>query len=64
MNETIKLKIAELRNQGLGYKTISLQLGIHVNSVKYYCRKNHLTSKYLVFLKCKQLRFIKKISIS
>lgn len=54
MNETIKLKIVDLRNQGLGYKKISMQLGINVNSVKSYCRQNHLTSKDLVFVKCKQ----------
>jgi len=37
-------EIRRLRNQGLGYKRIASELEISIDAVKYFCRKNGLTS--------------------
>jgi hypothetical protein len=46
MNNTIKdieLTVIEMRKNGNGYKTISNQLGIKRDKVRYYCQKNNLS---------------------
>ena len=40
-----KDNIRRLRVCGLGYKTIAAQLGLPVDSVKGFCRRNGLTAK-------------------
>lgn len=45
MTETEKQKINELRNQGLGYKTIAKKLSISVNTVKSYCQRHKVGVK-------------------
>ena len=47
MTEEQKSQIKAFRNNGLGYKLIAKELGISVNSVKSFCRRNELcdTSK-------------------
>ena len=42
MTDQEKKQIVICRNQGLGYMTISKMLGISVNSIKTYCRRNGL----------------------
>ena len=42
MTEEQKNQIREFRNKGLGYKLIAKELGISVNSVKSFCRRNAL----------------------
>lgn len=42
MTDQEKKQIVIYRNQGLGYMTISKMLGISVNSIKTYCRRNGL----------------------
>ena len=39
-----KRMIEELRNSGCGYKEISEQLQISINTVKSYCKRHDLTS--------------------
>ena len=43
MIEIEKRRINELREAGLGYKAISKQLSISVNTVKSYCRRTNQT---------------------
>lgn len=43
MTELEKRKISDLRKQGLGYTKISKELGISVNTIKSYCRRNSAT---------------------
>lgn len=45
MTEEQKTTIARLRTEGAGYKKIADQLGISVNSVKTFCRRNDLTKE-------------------
>lgn len=40
MTEEQKSQIKAFRNNGLGYKLIAKELGISVNSVKSFCRRN------------------------
>lgn len=47
MNQNQKIKIAELRKEGLGYKKIASELGISVNTIKSFCRSKKLTTKDL-----------------
>lgn len=42
MTEEQKSQIKAFRNNGLGYKLIAKELGISVNSVKSFCRRNEL----------------------
>ncbi|MBQ8961564.1 MAG: RNA polymerase subunit sigma-70 [Ruminococcus sp.] len=42
MNAEQKCRITELRQSGLGYKAISEQLDISINTVKSYCQRHHL----------------------
>lgn len=46
MNLEEKEKIKKLREEGLGYKRISNELGISVNTIKSFCRNNNLTSEF------------------
>lgn len=46
MNLEEKEKIKKLRLEGLGYKKISNELGISINTVKSFCRNNNLTSEF------------------
>lgn len=48
MNEEQKKKIIRLRHQGYGYMRIANELGISVNTIKSFCRRNNLTSKDVV----------------
>lgn len=43
MTEIEKIRVTELREAGLGYKSISKQLSVSVNTVKSYCRRNNTT---------------------
>lgn len=45
MTKEQKLQIARLRRDGYGYVKIAQILGISDNTVKSYCRRNHLTGK-------------------
>ena len=40
-----KARIAELRGAGVGYLKISQTLGVNLNTVKTFCRRNHLAGK-------------------
>lgn len=42
MTDDQKQQIKEYRDQGLSYSEISRMLGISVNSVKTYCKRNAL----------------------
>ena len=42
MDQGQKQKIIEMRNSGCGYKKISEQLQISVNTVKSYCKRHNL----------------------
>jgi len=42
MDQEQKQKIIEMRNSGCGYKKISEQLQISVNTVKSYCKRHNL----------------------
>ena len=42
MTETEKRRVAELRAAGHGYKSISYKLGISVNTISSFCRRNTL----------------------
>ena len=44
MTSEQKLMIEEYRRNGIGYKQIAKDVGISVNSVKTYCRRNNLRS--------------------
>ena len=44
MNPEQKNMIQDLRNSGCGYKEISEQLQISINTVKSYCKRHDLTS--------------------
>lgn len=46
MNLEEKEKIKELREEGLGYKKISNELGISVNTIKSFCRNNNLAGSF------------------
>ena len=39
MNELQKEKIKELRKSGYGYKRVATELGISINTIKSFCRK-------------------------
>lgn len=39
MTDTEKNKILELRKLGYGYKKISIEIGVSVNSIRNYCSK-------------------------
>ena len=45
MTNEQKLQIARLRRDGYGYVKIAQILGISNNTVKSFCRRNHLTGK-------------------
>ena len=47
MTSEQKLQIEEYRKNGIGYKQIAKNIGISVNSVKTYCRRNNLCSEDL-----------------
>ena len=47
MTEEQKEQIIKLRNKGYGYMRIAEALGISVNTIKSFCRRNNLTSKYI-----------------
>ena len=40
MTENEKLKVDELRNNGLGYGKIAIETGINVNTIKSYCQRS------------------------
>ena len=42
MNELQKEKIKELRKSGYGYKRVATELGISINTIKSFCRKEGL----------------------
>ena len=42
MTEKEKTEIIDLRGQGLGYKKISLILGISADTIKTFCRRNDI----------------------
>ena len=42
MNELQKQQIIELRNQGISYSKIADALGISLNTIKSFCRRNNL----------------------
>lgn len=42
MNELQKQQIIELRNQGISYSKIADALGISINTIKSFCRRNNL----------------------
>lgn len=48
MNSVQKEHIRELRKQGESYAKIANALGISINTIKSYCRRNNLTSKTCV----------------
>lgn len=50
MTKEQKLQIAKLRAGGYGYNRIAQALGVSVNTVKSFCRRNNLTSKATVDL--------------
>ena len=60
MTEEQKIKIIELRNQGLGYKRIAKQLNITRDSVRGYCRRKEPFSEYITSKK-KKMKKINKI---
>lgn len=43
MNEMQKTQITSLRHKGYGYDRIAQALGLSKNTVKSWCRRNHLT---------------------
>lgn len=45
MNSKQKEQITLLRKEGLGYKRISSELGISVNTVKSFCQRQGITAK-------------------
>lgn len=47
MNIEEKQQVRKLRQEGLGYKKIANELHISINTVKSFCRTNHLTASYL-----------------
>ena len=42
MNDLQKKKIVTLRSQGYGYKKIGQLMGVSVNTIKTYCKRNAL----------------------
>lgn len=44
MNEEQRQKIIALRRDGAGYGSIAAKLGISINTVKSFCRRNSLTA--------------------
>ena len=44
MNTTQKNQITSLRQQGYGYDRIAQALGLSKNTIKSWCRRNHLSS--------------------
>ena len=42
MTSSEKERIAQYRNQGMGFTEISKLLGISINTVKSYCRRNNI----------------------
>lgn len=47
MTNEQKLMIEVYRRKGVGYKQIAKELGISLNSVKSYCRRNKLQNEDL-----------------
>ena len=47
MKESEKIRIKELREEGIGYKKIANVLRINVNTVKSFCRNNKLMTEEL-----------------
>ena len=43
MTDAEKEKIRFFRMEGLGYGAIAVRLGLSENTVKSFCRRNHLT---------------------
>ncbi len=43
MNYARRKRMFELRAQGVGYKAISIEVGISEDAVKKFCKRNHLT---------------------
>ena len=48
MTKEQKLQITKLRDDGYGYNRIAQALGVSVNTVKSFCRRNKLTGKAAV----------------
>ena len=48
MTKEQKLQIAKLRDDGYGYSRIAQALGVSVNTVKSFCRRNNLAGKATV----------------
>lgn len=44
MNDEQKQKIISLRRDGAGYGSIATELGVSINTVKSFCRRNSLTA--------------------
>ena len=47
MNTLQKQRVVELRSQGESYLKIANALGISVNTIKSYCRRNNLGADYI-----------------
>lgn len=43
MDAKDELRVAQLRGEGFGYKSIAKEVGVTIDQVKYYCRKNDFT---------------------
>lgn len=43
MTDTEKIRIEEMRRDGMGYSRIAKALGLSDNTVKSFCRRNNLT---------------------
>ena len=54
MDLTVKNQIKKLRKEGVGYKKISKELNISVNTVKSFCRNNGLMVEDLKKECCRQ----------
>jgi endogenous inhibitor of DNA gyrase (YacG/DUF329 family) len=62
MNEQ-KLHIKKLRDEGFGYIRVAQTLGISVNTVKSFCRRNNLTGKATVKIPKTQVQADKGIHV-
>ena len=45
MTQEQKTRIAQLRQQNVGYASIARELSLSINTVKAFCRRNDLTGK-------------------
>ena len=46
MTENQRIQIVKLRDSGLGYGMIASQLGVSVNTVKSFCKRNKYNGRY------------------